>query len=93
MDSAFDVVEGVEALAGEKGCSISKLAIAWVARQPGVSSTIIGPRTVEQLYENLGALDVKLSDADLDRIDEVAHPGRATVPFYDSDFGPHPFRW
>ncbi len=93
IDSAFDVVEGVEALAGDKGCSISQLAIAWVAQQAGVSSVIIGPRTVEQLYENLGALDVELGEADVDRIDRVAPPGRAAVPFYDSDFGPHLFRW
>ena len=93
VDPAFDVVEGLAALARDKGCSISDLALAWVAQQPGVSSTIIGPRTVEQLYQNLDALDVELSDEDLDRIDEIAPPGRAAVSFYDGDFGPHPFRW
>ena len=92
-DSAFDVAEGIEDLATDKGCSVSQLAIAWVTQQAGVSSTIIGPRTVEQLYENLGALDMELSQADLACINEVAPPGRAAVPFYDSDFGPHPFRW
>ena len=92
VDSAFDVVGGVEALAKARGCSASQLAIAWVAQQAGVTCTMIGPRTVEQLQENLGAVDLELSDADVDSIDEIAPPGRATVRFYEADFGPHEYR-
>ncbi|MCD6291156.1 MAG: aldo/keto reductase, partial [Anaerolineae bacterium] len=59
----------------------------------GITSPIIGPRTMEQLEDNLGALDVTLTEEDLKRLDQVAPPGRAVVPYYEADFGPHKFRW
>ena len=48
---------------------------------------------MEQLEDNLGAAEVSLDDSDHERLDAVAPPGRATVPYYEADFGPHPFRW
>ncbi len=92
-DAAFDVLDVVLEIAKEKGCTPSQFALAWGAQQPGITSPIIGPRTMEQLEDNLGAMDVKITDKDLTRIDEVAPPGRVTVPYYDADFGPHKFRW
>ena len=92
-DAAFDVVDVIEELAEEKGCTPSQLALAWNYQQPGITSPIIGPRTMEQLEDNLGALDVTVTDDDRARIDEVAPPGRAVVSYYDADFGPHPHRW
>jgi len=92
-EAAFDVVEVVATLAQEKGCTPSQLALAWVASQPGITSPIIGPRTLEQLEDNLGALEVELTAEDRARLDEVAPPGSVTVRFYEADFGPHQFRW
>ncbi|BAS26445.1 aldo/keto reductase [Limnochorda pilosa] len=91
--AAFEVLETVEGLAHEKGCTPSQVALAWVAHQPGVTSPIIGPRTLEQLEDNLGALEVELTSEDRARLDAVAAPGRAVVPYYEADFGPHTFRW
>jgi aryl-alcohol dehydrogenase-like predicted oxidoreductase len=91
--AAFDVVEEVEAIAGEKECTPAQLALAWCMGQPGITSPIIGPRTMAQLDDNLGALEVKLTEADRKRLDAVAPPGRATVSYYDADFGPHLYRW
>jgi len=51
-----------------------------VIRHPGVTSAIIGPRTMEQLESQIGAADVVLTDAVLDRIDEIAPPGRNFNP-------------
>ncbi len=48
---------------------------------------------MEQLQDNLGATGVSLDDSDHERLDAVAPPGRATVPYYEADFGPHSFRW
>ncbi len=91
-DAAFDVIEKLQQLAEDKGCSPSQLALAWVRDQPGVTSPIIGPRTPEQLEDNLGALGVEISDADRLALDEVAPSGRAIVEYYQADFGPHPHR-
>ena len=51
------------------------LALAFVLAHPAVTAPIIGPRTMEQLETQLGAVDVRLSDEILDRIDEIARPG------------------
>jgi aryl-alcohol dehydrogenase-like predicted oxidoreductase len=91
-EGIFDVLEPLEALAAEKGVTLSQLSLAWVLRQPGVTSPIIGPRTMEQLEDNLKALELVLTDEDCKRIDEFAPPGEMTSPFYEADFGPHPFR-
>jgi len=90
---SVQVLHAVQALAKEKGCTPSQLSLAWVTQQPGVTSPIIGPRTIAQLEDNLGAADVTLTDDDRKRLDEVAPPGRAIVPYYEADSGPHKFRW
>ncbi len=91
-DASFAVLDVVEAIAGEKGCTASQLSLAWCAGQPGVTSPIVGPRTMEQLEDNLGAAELVVTEEDRKRLDEVARPGRATVPYYDADFGPHKYR-
>jgi aryl-alcohol dehydrogenase-like predicted oxidoreductase len=92
-DAAFDVLDTVQALALEKGCTVSQLALAWVTQQPGVTSPIVGPRTLEQFEDNLAALRVSITEEDRTRLDAVAPKGRAVVPYYNADFGPHLFRW
>jgi voltage-dependent potassium channel beta subunit len=70
------VVSRLEPIAAELGCTMSQLGIAWVARNPRVSTVITGASKLAQLEENLGALDVvkKLSPDVLARIDEVLKP-------------------
>ncbi|MFQ6097862.1 MAG: aldo/keto reductase [Armatimonadota bacterium] len=92
-DPAFDVLERVEEIAKDKDCTISQLALAWCMHQPGITSPILGPRTMEQLEDNLGAFEVEITDEDRKRLDEIAPPGRAVVSYYDADFGPHKFAW
>ncbi|MFW5973613.1 MAG: aldo/keto reductase, partial [Bacteroidota bacterium] len=87
-EAAFDVVDRLKDMAAEKECSVSQIALAWCMHQPGVTSPIIGPRTMDQLDDNLGALEVELSDDDRKAIDEFAEPGRAIVSYYNADFGP-----
>jgi aryl-alcohol dehydrogenase-like predicted oxidoreductase len=90
---AFDAVEALEQLAREKDVTVSQLALAWTVQQPGITSSIIGPRTLAQLEDNLRALEVKFSGEDLTRIDAISPPGQVIVPFYEAQFGPHPHRW
>jgi len=89
-DPVFDIVEKVEEIAKEKKCTPSQLSLAWNMYQPGITSPIIGPRTMEQLEDNLGALDVDVSDEDRKRLDEVSPPGGVIVPYYEADFRSHP---
>ncbi len=90
--SAFDVIEGVAAIAESRGVPIAQFALAWCAAQPGVTSPIIGPRTMEQLEDNLKALDYKLTAEDRAAIDKVSIPGQMYAPYYEADFGPHQYR-
>ena len=69
------LLEQLEELAGAAGCSLAHLALAFCAEHPAVSSVIIGPRTMEQLVDLLGAADLHLDAATLDRIDEIVPPG------------------
>ena len=95
--AAYDVIEALVELAKEKGCTPSQLALAWNAAQPGITAPIIGPRTVEQLVDNLGAVALQLNEADRARLDAVAPPWSATLRYYDAalaiDFRPNLARW
>ena len=71
----WPVMHKVDELADAHGCTSGQLAIAWVIRVPGVTSAILGPRTVEQLEDNLGAVNVKLTPDDLEALDAVNGPG------------------
>ncbi len=88
----WDVLDGLEPMATAKGVTMSQLALAWVQQQPGVTSPIIGPRTMEQFEDNMGALDVEFTPEDLQRIDAVSIPGEHVSSFYEADWGPHQYR-
>jgi len=71
----LELVEELAKLAADSGTSMVNLALAWVIRHTAITSAIIGPRTLEQLTDQMGAADVVLSDDVLDRIDELCPPG------------------
>ena len=69
-------VDQLEAVANELNCSLAQLAIAWVARNPRVSTVILGASKLAQLQDNLGALAVvdQLTPTVLERIDAITAP-------------------
>ena len=71
----LDAVDELAVLAEQSGLSLIHLSLAFVMQHPAVSAPIIGPRTMEQLESQLGAVDVTLSRDVLDRIDEIVPPG------------------
>ena len=71
----WPLMEGVDKLADARGISSSQFAIAWCMQVPGVTCPIVGPRTVDQLKDNLGALNVQLSDAEIKAVDALNPPG------------------
>lgn len=78
----LDVVEKVEEIAREKGCTPSQLALAWLLAQGDDIVPIPGTKRVSYLEENVGALSVKLTPDDLRQIDEVAPQGVASGTRY-----------
>ncbi len=78
----FAVVEALDAIARDAGRSMSQVALNWLLQQPGVTAPIIGPRTMEQLEDNLGALGWSLVPEHLQAIDEFVPPGTEIHPMY-----------
>jgi aryl-alcohol dehydrogenase-like predicted oxidoreductase len=83
----LDAVEQIIPLADKAGLPMTHLAMAFAIAHPGVTSAIIGPRTMEQLDDLLAGVDVTLSDEILDRIDEIVAPG-ADVGTLDMAYRP-----
>ena len=69
-------------MAREKGCTTAQLALAWVLAQGEDIVPIPGTKRVKYLDENIGALDVRLSDDDLKRLDAILPPGAASGERY-----------
>ncbi len=80
--AAYRVVDLVAELAAARGCTASRLALAWCRRHPAVTSVIIGPRDVAQLEDNVASLAIELSEDELDALDRAVPPGSSAVPCY-----------
>ncbi|TCC55104.1 aldo/keto reductase [Kribbella pittospori] len=72
-------IEQYEAFAAELGHEPGEVALAWLLHQPAVTGPIVGPRTMEQLESAVRAVDVKLDEKALARLDEI-FPGYKTAP-------------
>ncbi len=78
----LELVEKVREIAEEKGCTPGQLALAWVLAQGEVIVPIPGTKHVKYLKENIGALDVVLTEDDLHRLNEAAPAGVAAGDRY-----------
>jgi aryl-alcohol dehydrogenase-like predicted oxidoreductase len=87
FDRNLALVDRVREIAAEKGVPPAQLALAWVLAQGDDVVPIPGTRKIVRLEENLGALDVELTFADLARIDEALPPGSTSGDRYP-DMGP-----
>jgi aryl-alcohol dehydrogenase-like predicted oxidoreductase len=76
----LEAADQLAALAEDAGMTLIDMALAFVIRHPAVTAAIIGPRTMQQLESQLTATEVQLSDAVLDRIDEIVPPGTNLNP-------------
>jgi aryl-alcohol dehydrogenase-like predicted oxidoreductase len=66
------LLDQMDALAKEKHASISQIALAWLLADPLITSPIIGANSVEQMKDNLGALDLRLTPAEKSILDKVS---------------------
>jgi len=65
-------VQQLNELAKERGQSLAQMALAWVLRKPVVTSALIGASSVDQLKDNLSALEkLEFSDEELDKIETI----------------------
>jgi aryl-alcohol dehydrogenase-like predicted oxidoreductase len=68
----YRIVDALADIAGERQVSISQVALNWVTRKPGVDTVILGARNEEQLRDNLATANWTLTDAEVERLDEVS---------------------
>jgi aryl-alcohol dehydrogenase-like predicted oxidoreductase len=73
-DRTYTIVDELIRIAGELGASPASVALAWVQSRPGVASTIIGARRMDQLEQNLAGVDVLLTPAHIASLDAVSEP-------------------
>jgi aryl-alcohol dehydrogenase-like predicted oxidoreductase len=81
----LELVRHIEQLAAEKGCTPSQLALAWVLAQGNDMVPIPGTKRRQYLEENIAAINVTLTRADLERIDEIAPKGAAVGDRYAAE--------
>ena len=84
----LEQVEQLIPLAKECGTSLVRFSLAWLMNRPGVTSPIIGPRTVEQAEDCLASVDVELSDEVMEKVDEIVPPG--THGMAEGQYWPEP---
>jgi aryl-alcohol dehydrogenase-like predicted oxidoreductase len=84
-ERGLDAAGQVGAMAQERGMTASQFALLWCKDQPGITSPIIGPRTMAHLDDALGIADRKLDDADRAALDALVHPGTAVADFHNSN--------
>ena len=82
-EHTWNVVEAVQRVAEGRGVSMAEVALAWVTDRPGVTSTILGARTLDQLETNLKAAGLHLTDAETAVLTEAS-----AVPTPDYPYGP-----
>jgi aryl-alcohol dehydrogenase-like predicted oxidoreductase len=73
-DKTYDLLDEIEKIAREQGTTSARVALAWVQGRPGVTSTIIGARTLAQLEDNLASGDVRLSPEMMARLNALSVP-------------------
>ncbi|MGO4536995.1 aldo/keto reductase [Leifsonia sp. 2MCAF36] len=77
----WEIIDAVDAVARETGASASQVSLRWLSDRPAVTSVILGARTVEQLEDNLGAADLRLTHDQRTRLDDASTPRTDIYPY------------
>jgi aryl-alcohol dehydrogenase-like predicted oxidoreductase len=80
-DRTWQIIDAVTEIAEAHDASPSQVALAWLAAQPAVTSVILGARSVEQLRDNMGAVDLRLDPAELETLTAVGAPRADDYPY------------
>jgi aryl-alcohol dehydrogenase-like predicted oxidoreductase len=71
-DRAYDVIDVMREIAQGRGCTVAQVALAWLLARPAVSTVIVGAKRLDQLSDNLGAVEINLSAEDIERLDTAS---------------------
>ena len=80
-ERTFQILDVVKDIAHDTGSSMAQVSLAWLIQHPQVGSVILGARTTDQLADNLGAVDLTLTDEQWQRLDEVSAPPLPDYPY------------
>jgi len=80
-DRTWNVIDAVQRVAEGRGVSMAEVALAWVTDRPGVTSTILGARTLDQLDANLKAAGLHLTGEETTALDEASDPRPPDYPY------------
>lgn len=86
-ERALDAVEGLRTIAARYGKTIAQLAIQWLTSRPGVSSPLLGGRSVREMEENAGSVGWTIADSDVAAIDRLTSPVWAEISDKGDMFG------
>ena len=75
------VIDAVQKAADERGVSMAEVALAWVTGRPGVTATILGARTLEQLESNLRSAELRLTPEEVAALDTASDPQPPDYPY------------
>jgi aryl-alcohol dehydrogenase-like predicted oxidoreductase len=92
----YRVVDALDAVAAETGKTVAQVALAWLFTRPTVCNVVMGARDETQLKQNLGALEVKLSAAQVERLDGASARTPVYPYWHQMDFterNPPPTKW
>jgi aryl-alcohol dehydrogenase-like predicted oxidoreductase len=81
LEQTWQVLDAVRKVANERDVTMSQVAIAWLLGRTGVTSVILGARTLRQLEENLAAAEVRLSAEEMRLLDQVSDPPTPDYPY------------
>src|SRR5664279_1561561 len=81
QERTWRILHVLEEIAEAKGANQAQVSLAWLAAQPAVTSVILGARNADQLADNLGAVSVKLTPDELERLNEVSRPVVSDYPY------------
>ena len=96
QEQLFDIVDVLDAVAGELDATIPQVAIAWLLTRPGVANVVVGARNEQQLRSNLAAAALTLSDDQVRRLDDFSRKQPIYPYWHQMDFderNPKPTRW
>jgi aryl-alcohol dehydrogenase-like predicted oxidoreductase len=74
VERLYDIVEVLVSIGAEHGVSAAQVALAWLLARPGITSLVVGGRTEAQFADNYAAAGLRLTDADMDRLNAVSKP-------------------
>lgn len=88
-ERVWKILDVMNPIAKEHNCSAAKIALAWLLTKPVVTSVIIGAKNLKQLEDNIGSVDIQLTEAQIKALDEVSelspeYPGWM-IPFQSQD--------